>query len=122
MTEAAKCDVKTKGAAKSGAGGHFFTLESLEQIEAGKGYSSAVGGVVEGERTQVGLMHKVRGTGARPHSHPNEQWNYVVKGRLRVQIEGEPERIVGPGTLIYSRRMSFTRRWRCPTRMWCSSW
>jgi quercetin dioxygenase-like cupin family protein len=46
-------------------------------------------------------MHKPRGTGARPHSHPNEQWNYIVKGKLRVSIEGEPDRVCGPGTLLY---------------------
>jgi len=94
-------DVKTKGAAKAGAGSHFFVLDDLPQIEAGAGYSSAIGGVVEGVRTQCGLIHKARGTGARPHSHPNEQWNYILKGRLRVRIEGEAERIAGPGTLVY---------------------
>ena len=92
---------KNAGAAKAGIGSHFFVLDSLSKIETGKGYSSALGGVVEGLRTQCGVMHKARGTGARPHSHPNEQWNYVLKGRLRVTIEGEPERIVGPGTLVY---------------------
>jgi quercetin dioxygenase-like cupin family protein len=101
MGKSAKREVKTQGAAKAGEGSHFFALENLEQIDAAKGYSSAIGGVVEGIRTQVGLMRKARGTGARPHSHPNEQWNYVLRGRLRVQIEGEPERIAGPGTLIY---------------------
>jgi quercetin dioxygenase-like cupin family protein len=101
MAETAKRELRTKGAAQAGEGSHFFALENLEQIEAGTGYSSAIGGVVEGQRTLVGLMRKARGTGAQPHSHPNEQWNYVLRGRLRVQIEGEPERIAGPGTLIY---------------------
>jgi quercetin dioxygenase-like cupin family protein len=89
------------GAAKGGVDGYVFDLGALNRIDAGTGYSTAVGSLVEGERMQVGLMHKARGTGARPHSHPNEQWNYVVQGRLRVSIEGEPERIAGPGTLIY---------------------
>lgn len=101
MNETAGPDVKTKGAVKAGAGSHFFVLDDLPPIEAGAGYSSAMGGVVEGARTQCGLIHKARGTGARPHSHPNEQWNYILKGKLRVRIEGEPERIAGPGTLIY---------------------
>lgn len=57
--------------------------------------------MVEGRRTQVGLMRKARGTGARPHAHPNEQWNYVLEGHLRVSIAGQEDRIVGPGTLIY---------------------
>jgi quercetin dioxygenase-like cupin family protein len=101
MDETAGPDVKTKGAIKAGSGSHFFVLDDLPRIEAGAGYSSAMGGVVEGVRTQCGLIHKARGTGARPHSHPNEQWNYVLKGRLRVLIDGEPERIAGPGTLVY---------------------
>ena len=101
MDETAKSGVKTEGAVKAGDGRYFFDFEMLQKIESGKGYSSALGGVVEGLRTQCGVMHKARGTGSRPHSHPNEQWNYVLKGRLRVTIEGEPDRIVGPGTLIY---------------------
>jgi len=41
--------------------------------------------VVEGERMQVGLITIKRGTRSRPHSHPNEQWTYVLKGRARVR-------------------------------------
>ncbi|MGV6876492.1 cupin domain-containing protein [Pseudochelatococcus sp. B33] len=103
MSDTAEATPQTKnaGATKAGAQGYIFQFAELDKIDAGKGYSTAFGSVVEGERTQVGLMNKARGTGARPHSHPNEQWNYVVKGRLRVHIEGEEERIVGPGTLLY---------------------
>lgn len=90
-----------EGAFKAGDGAYLFQLAELSVIEGGPGYSTAIGSVVEGVRTQVGLMRKAAGTGARPHSHPNEQWNYVVQGRLRVNVEGQPERIAGPGTLIY---------------------
>ncbi|MBS7541885.1 cupin domain-containing protein [Ancylobacter oerskovii] len=90
-----------EGAFKAGDGAYLFQLDQLSAIEGGPGYSTAIGSVVEGIRTQCGLMRKAAGTGARPHSHPNEQWNYVVKGRLRVNIEGQPEQIAGPGTLIY---------------------
>lgn len=99
MAEAGK--TKTEGAVKAGDGGYLFQLQDIAGIESGVGYSSAIGPVVEGERIQCGLMRKARGTGARPHSHPNEQWNYVVSGKLRVSIEGEADRIAGPGTLIY---------------------
>lgn len=98
-----KTDAKTvnEGAVKAGAGGEcIFRLTDMAGFKTGAAYSTAVGPVVEGERTQVGLMRKARGTGARPHSHPNEQWNYVVQGRLRVNIDGKEE-IVGPGTLLY---------------------
>lgn len=89
-----------KGAVKGGNGRYVFQLTELAGIKTGETYSTAIGPVVEGERTQVGLMRKARGTGARPHAHPNEQWNYVIQGRLRVSIEGE-EMVVGPGTLLY---------------------
>ena len=97
-----KADQKTinKGAVKGGNGNFIFRLMDMEGIKTGERYSSAVGPVVEGQRTQVGLMRKEKGTGARPHSHPNEQWNYVVQGRMRVTVDGE-ESIVGPGTLLY---------------------
>ena len=92
---------KTEGAVKAGDGNYIFELEQLNKIDAGVGYSTAHGPVVEGDRIQCGLITKKRGTGARPHLHPNEQWNYIVKGTLRVKIGDQPERLCGPGTLLY---------------------
>jgi quercetin dioxygenase-like cupin family protein len=92
---------KTAGAVKAGNGTFLFQLYEMTKIDAGTGYSTAHGPVIEGEQIQVGLMLKPRGTGARPHKHPNEQWNYVLQGKLRVHIEGEEDKIVGPGTLIF---------------------
>ena len=92
---------KNKGAVKGGNGNYVFDLTALQRMEAGVGYSSAEGPVVEGERIQVGLISMKRGTGARAHTHPNEQWIYLVKGKARVSVDGQPERIAGPGTLIY---------------------
>ncbi len=92
---------KTPGAVRGGDGRYIFNLNEMQHIDAGTGYSSAEGPVVEGERIQCGLIHKKRGTGARPHSHPNEQWNYIIKGRLRVKVGDQPEQVCGPGTLLY---------------------
>ncbi len=94
-------DVKNKGAVKGGNGNYIFDLAGLQRIEAGVGYSSAVGPVVEGERIQVGLISMPRGTGARAHTHPNEQWIYLIKGKARMSVDGQPERVEGPGTLVY---------------------
>ena len=94
-------DTKTPGALKGGVEGHVFDLANLPSVDAGTGYSTARGPVVEGETIQVGLISKPRGTGARLHKHPNEQWNYVLKGKLRVSIEGEEDQIAGPGTVVY---------------------
>jgi len=94
-------ETKNKGAVKGGNGSYIFDLAGLQRMEAGVGYSSAEGPVVEGERIQVGLISMKRGTGARAHAHPNEQWIYLIKGKARASVDGQPERIVGPGTLIY---------------------
>lgn len=94
-------ETKNKGAVKGGNGNYVFDLTTLQRMDAGVGYSSAEGPVVEGERIQVGLIAMKRGTGAREHSHPNEQWIYLVKGKARVSVDRQPERISGPGTLIY---------------------
>jgi quercetin dioxygenase-like cupin family protein len=92
---------KNKGAVKAGNGTYIFPLTQMEGMDAGIGYSTAFGPVIEGERMQVGLIGKTRGTGAKPHTHPNEQWNYILQGTLRVRVGGGPERLCGPGTLLY---------------------
>ncbi len=91
---------KTEGAVKAGDGKYQFDLARVEKVAAGTGYSTSVGGVIEGERMLVGWIDKARGTGSRMHSHPNEQFNYVVKGTLQGSVNGVP--VTAPaGTLIY---------------------
>ena len=91
---------KTEGAIKAGVAGYQYRFDKLKKVPAGTGYSSSVGGVVEGERMLVGYIHKKRGTGSRVHSHNNEQFNFVVKGTLKGSVNGKP--VVAPaGTLIY---------------------
>jgi quercetin dioxygenase-like cupin family protein len=91
---------KTEGAVKGGEDTYQYDFASVTKVPAGTGYSSANGGVVEGDRMLVGYIHKPRGTGSRMHSHPNEQFNLVVKGRLKGSVNGKP--IDAPaGTLIY---------------------
>jgi quercetin dioxygenase-like cupin family protein len=90
-----------EGAIKAGNGDYIFKMTELARMEAGRGVSTGEGPVVEGERMQIGLIRKKRGTGARAHTHPNEQWTYILKGTLRVMIDGQPEQLCGPGTLLY---------------------
>ena len=97
----AKDNTKNEGAVKAGNGKFIFPLTKMAGMDAGIGYSTAFGPVIEGERMQCGLITKQKGTGARPHLHPNEQWNYIVKGTLRVKIADQPEQLCGPGTLLY---------------------
>ena len=91
---------KTDGAIKAGGGRYVFDLARLNAIDAGHGYSTAHGPVIEGDRIQVGLIRLPKGTGARPHSHPNEQWIYVLRGTLESEVEGVNARAT-PGSLIY---------------------
>lgn len=91
---------KTEGAIKAGHGRYVFDLARLNTIDAGPGYSTAHGPVIEGERIQIGMIRMPKGTGARPHSHPNEQWVYVIRGTLESEVDGVKSR-VPPGSLIY---------------------
>src|SRR2546430_6411488 len=91
----------TPGAIKAGVGRYTFDLAALHTIDAGPGYSTAHGSVIEGERIQIGLMRVPRGTGGRPHSHPNEQWGYVVQGTLESEVDGVKSRVpAGPPVYI----------------------
>jgi quercetin dioxygenase-like cupin family protein len=93
---------RNQGATKAGEGRFVFDLGKLQRIKVGGAYSPAEGPVVEGERMQVGLITIPRGTASQPHSHPNEQWTYVLKGKARVRVAGQAETLASPGTLIYS--------------------
>jgi quercetin dioxygenase-like cupin family protein len=91
---------KTEGAIRGGNGRYIFDLARLAAIDAGTGYSTAHGPVVEGDRIQIGLIRMPRGTGARPHTHPNEQWIYVMEGTLQAEVDGVKS-LVPPGSLVY---------------------
>ena len=91
---------RNKGAVKAGNGKYGYMIADLDVIEAGTGYSTSKGGVLEGERMQVGLIHKARGTGSRAHSHPNEQFNYVLQGTLKVEMDGQ-QFLAPAGTVVY---------------------
>jgi len=99
-TKPSQANTKTEGAIKAGNGRYTFDLAELNAIDAGPGYSTAHGPVVEGERIQIGMIRMPKGTGARPHSHPNEQWIYIVQGTVECEVDGVKSR-VSPGSLIY---------------------
>ena len=84
----------------SGENKYFFNWDKMEIENVGGDYSTAKGPVIKGEQIQVSLVTKPKGTGANPHSHPNEQFNYVIKGTLRAMVDGQ-KKLVGPGEMIY---------------------
>lgn len=81
---------RTPGAKRAGPDEYLFDLGTVQTIMGGPAYSTAHGPCVEGDRMIVGLMRMPAGTGAEPHSHPNEQWIYVLEGTFRGTVGGRP--------------------------------
>ena len=48
----------------------------------------------------VALMRMPAGTGAEAHSHPNEQWIYILDGVFHATVGGKPIE-AKPGAVIY---------------------
>jgi quercetin dioxygenase-like cupin family protein len=95
MTEA-----RTPGAKRAGPGEYLFDLHNVNRIMGGPGYSPVFGGCVEGERMIVALMRYPAGKPSDPHSHPNEQWIFVLEGELEMRFDG-PWLKAGPGEVFY---------------------
>src|SRR5262249_17806352 len=91
---------RTPGAKRAGDGEYVFDLAAVNHILGGPDYSTANGACVEGDRMIVALMRMPAGTGAEPHSHPNEQWIYILQGTFRARI-GEAEIEAKPGSVVY---------------------
>lgn len=81
-------------------GQYFYKWDNLETENVGGDYSTSKGPVIKGEQIAISLVTKPRGTGANLHTHPNEQFNYVIKGTLRCTVGGQ-EKMVGAGEVIY---------------------
>jgi quercetin dioxygenase-like cupin family protein len=91
---------RTPGAKRAGSGEHLFELAKVNHILGGPDYSTAAGACVEGERMMVALMRMPAGTGAEPHSHPNEQWIFILEGTFRATVGGQDIE-AKPGSVIY---------------------
>ena len=91
---------RTPGATRAGSGEFVFDLAKANHILGGPDYSTANGACIEGDRMIVALMRMPAGTGAEPHSHPNEQWIYVLQGTFRARLEGRDVE-VKPGSVLY---------------------
>jgi quercetin dioxygenase-like cupin family protein len=91
---------RTPGATRAGDGEYVFDLAKVNKIKGGPDYSSVEGGCVEGDRMIVALMRMPAGTGAEAHSHPNEQWIYVLEGTFEAKV-GDKDVKAGPGSVLY---------------------
>ena len=91
---------RTPGATRAGPGEYMFNLANVNHILGGPDYSTANGACVEGDRMIVGLMRMPAGTGAEAHSHPNEQWIYILEGTFHATIGGKTIE-AKPGSVVY---------------------
>ncbi len=78
----------------------LFDLAGMDQFMIGPHYSSSIGSAVRGKKLQVVLVNKPKGTGSRLHTHANEQFNLVLKGKVKYKV-GDKEGIAGPGQLVH---------------------
>ena len=82
-------DTLTPGAKRAGPGEHLFDMHNVNRVMGGPEYSPVFGGCVEGERMIVALMRFPAGKPADAHSHPNEQWIFILEGELEMNFDGE---------------------------------
>ena len=91
---------RTPGAKRAAPGEYVFDLARVNHILGGPDYSTANGSCVEGDRMIVGLMRMPAGTGAAPHSHPNEQRIYILEGTFHATVGGKAIE-AKPGAVVY---------------------
>ena len=91
---------RTPGAKRAEEGEYVFDLAKVNHILGGPDYSTANRSYVEGDRMIFGRRRMPAGTGAEPHSHPNEQWIYILQGTFRAKI-GDKEIEAKPGSVVY---------------------
>ena len=85
---------------KAGDKEYFFNLADVATLDVGRGYTSATGHVVEGQRMMVGLVRLKAGEVTESHQHQNEQWTYIIEGVMHAEVDGKTF-VAGPGTVIY---------------------
>lgn len=91
---------RTAGARCARPGEYLFDLARLDQFKVGADYSTTAASCIEGDRMMFALARMAAGTGADAHSHPNEQWIFVLEGTFVGDIAGTPFE-AEPGTLVY---------------------
>jgi quercetin dioxygenase-like cupin family protein len=88
---------------------YVYPIDELDHVPAGrssakvvpKDYvskkSSSFGAALSGDTLHVGVIHKARGSGAKLHSHPNEQFNVVLAGKMLGEIDGSAMEVAPHG-------------------------
>lgn len=81
-------------------------------IETAK--SSTIGAVLYGEHIAVALAMQAAGSGAKAHSHPNEQFNYIVQGVMVSDINDEKLTFGKKGMIVHTPSLSIHTGQACP--------
>ncbi len=75
--------------AEKPANRYVVDLHNMEKNATIGKTSTGEGASFNGDRIYCGLVTKKRGTGSKPHYHPDETFNYVLKGALQVKMDGQ---------------------------------
>ncbi|MGQ0752541.1 MAG: cupin domain-containing protein [Betaproteobacteria bacterium] len=86
-------------------------LLSGATLQTGK--SSTVGAVLSGSHIITTLGRQARGTGAKAHTHPNEQFNYVLQGTMMGDVEGDRV-FASRGMILHTPGMAVHTGLACP--------
>jgi unsaturated pyranuronate lyase len=74
----------------------FYDLGEIPEELVTPKHSTALGRLITGRQVEFGILRFKAGEGAKMHSHPHEQVVYMLRGRMRVTLDGEVTEI-GPG-------------------------
>ena len=81
-------------------------------METGK--SSTIGAVLYGEHIAVALAGQAAGSGSKAHTHPNEQFNYILQGVMVSDINDELRTFGSKGMIVHTPSMSVHTGQACP--------
>jgi quercetin dioxygenase-like cupin family protein len=96
-------DVKPEsgGAAAADGAQAFYKWDEMAADFITPKYSAAHGPTLLGERMEVVHMSFPAGTGAKLHSHPNEQLQVILRGKAVGIIEGEEYPLEAGGGILF---------------------
>jgi quercetin dioxygenase-like cupin family protein len=86
-------------------------LLSGPNLQSGK--SSTVGAVLSGSRIACTLGRQAQGTGAKAHTHPNEQFNFVLQGTMMNDVQGDRV-FASRGMILHTPGMAVHTGLACP--------
>jgi quercetin dioxygenase-like cupin family protein len=86
-------------------------LLSGPSLQSGK--SSTVGAVLTGTHLACTLGRQAQGTGAKAHTHPNEQFNFILQGVMMNDVEGDRV-FASKGMILHTPGMAVHTGLACP--------